>query len=76
MFSPPLRPLVVSMITIIGSLVGAGAIPSAIGHWAEAFSFSSGFFVLGLLILAILPLLLYRASPTGREGKSDRTETL
>ena len=75
MFSPPLRPLVVSMITIIGSLFGAGAIPSALGHWAEAFSFSSGFFLLGLLTLAIVPLLLYRGSPASAEGKSDRAIT-
>lgn len=74
-FSPPIRPLVVSLITIIGSLFGAGAVPSALGHWAEAFSFSSGFFILGLLTLAIVPLFLYRGSPASADGKPDRART-
>jgi hypothetical protein len=42
---------------------------------AEAFSFSSGFFLLGLLTLAIVPLLLYRGSPARMDGKPDRART-
>lgn len=59
LFSSPLRNLAVSMITIVGVLFGMGVIPSAIGHLAEAFSFSAGFSLLGILALAILPLLRY-----------------
>jgi hypothetical protein len=45
----------VSLIIFLGFLLGGGVIPTAIGHWAEAFSFSSGFILLGLLFLTLLP---------------------
>jgi NNP family nitrate/nitrite transporter-like MFS transporter len=57
-FPSPLRSVAVSLVVFVGFLVGAGAIPAAIGHWAEAFSFSSGFTLLGILFLALLPLFL------------------
>ncbi len=54
-FPPELRSVAVSLIIFMGFLLGGGMIPAAIGHWAEAFSFSSGFLFLGLLLLALLP---------------------
>jgi len=42
-------------------LLGGGLLPSAIGHWAEAFSFSSAFVLFGVLCLALLPLFLRAA---------------
>jgi NNP family nitrate/nitrite transporter-like MFS transporter len=57
-FPPHLRGVAVSLIMFIGFLLGGGAIPSAIGHWAEAFSFSSGFFLWGSFILSTLILFL------------------
>ncbi|MFI5341272.1 MAG: nitrate/nitrite transporter [Candidatus Methylomirabilales bacterium] len=58
-FPPGLRSLTVSMVTVIGSLFGAGMIPPAIGYLAEVSSFSTGLVLLGLLTLAMLPLLRY-----------------
>jgi NNP family nitrate/nitrite transporter-like MFS transporter len=69
-FSPRLRGMAVSMITVTGSLVGAGVIPSALGHWAEAFSFSSGFVLLGLVTLGMLPLLRVGGAPSVRPDGS------
>ena len=48
--------MAVSLIIFMGFLLGGGMIPAAIGYWAEAFSFSSGFTLLGLLFLALLPV--------------------
>lgn len=62
-FPPAHRNLAVSLVTVIGSLIGAGAIPPAIGYLAEASSFSSGLLLLGLLGLAMLPLLRYGSRP-------------
>jgi NNP family nitrate/nitrite transporter-like MFS transporter len=53
-FPSHLRSVAVSLVIFIGFLLGGGAIPSGIGHWAEAFSFSSGFSLLGLFFLMIL----------------------
>ncbi len=61
-FPPHLRSGAVSLIMLIGFLLGGGAIPSGIGHWAEAFSFSSGFSLLGLFFLAMLILFLQTAA--------------
>jgi NNP family nitrate/nitrite transporter-like MFS transporter len=69
-FSPRLRGMAVSMITVTGSLVGAGVIPSALGHWAEAFSFSSGFVLLGVVTLGMLPLLRFGGAPPARPDGS------
>ena len=55
LFPSELRSVAVALIIFLGFLLGGGVIPTAIGHWAEAFSFSSGFILLGLLFLALLP---------------------
>jgi len=55
-FSPHLRSLGVSLVTLSGIFWGVGAIPSAIGYLAEVRSFSFGFALLGSLLLALLPL--------------------
>ena len=55
LFPSELRSVAVSLIIFLGSLFGGGLIPAALGHWAEGFSFSSGFVLLGLLFLALLP---------------------
>ena len=57
-FPTPLRNVAVSLVMLVGFLLGGGAIPTGIGHWAEAFSFSSGFSLLGIFFLAMLPLFL------------------
>jgi MFS transporter, NNP family, nitrate/nitrite transporter len=58
LFAPRIRNLAVSLVAVAGSLVGAGAIPTGIGYFAEAFSFSSAICLTGLLTLAAVPLLL------------------
>ena len=72
-FPPRVRSLAVSMIIVVGSLLGGGLIPSAIGYLAEISSFSSGFSLLGLLTLGMLPLVLSRRGPTGPDIASSRT---
>lgn len=73
-FPPGLRSLAVSIVTIVGVLFGGGVIPPAIGYLAEVSSFSAGLCLLGLLTLAVLPLLWYgRLSKIGG-GTSERTE--
>ena len=52
------RSTAVSLIVFAGFLLGGGVIPSAIGYWAESFSFSSGFFLLGIFVLCLVPLFL------------------
>lgn len=71
MFPPHLRNLAVSMVTIVGSFLGAGAIPPAIGYLAEVSSFSSGLILLGVVTLALLPLLRDGKSSPGMDGKVD-----
>ncbi len=51
-FPPQLRSLAISLVTVIGSLLGAGAVPSAVGYLAEASSFSLAFALMGVLTLA------------------------
>jgi len=57
-FPSYLRSAAVSLVIFIGFLLGGGVIPSGIGYWAEAFSFSSGFTLLGLFFLGVLPVFL------------------
>ncbi|MBI5966370.1 MAG: MFS transporter [Deltaproteobacteria bacterium] len=57
-FPTHLRSIALSLVILVGFLLGGGVIPSAIGHWAEAFSFSSGFFLLGVFFMGMLPLFL------------------
>lgn len=63
-FPAGLRGLAVSLVTVIGSLLGAGAIPAGIGYLAELASFSAALCLLGLLMLSMLPLLRF-----GRAGR-------
>ena len=58
-FPAGIRGLAVSWVTVIGSLVGAGAIPAAIGYLAETASFSAALCLLGFLALSMLPLLRF-----------------
>lgn len=58
LFATRLRNLAVSLVVVAGTLAGAGAIPTGIGYFAEAFSFSSAIILTGLLTLAAVPLLL------------------
>ncbi|HTU01976.1 MAG TPA: hypothetical protein VMG58_09175 [Candidatus Sulfotelmatobacter sp.] len=46
-----------SLVILTGTLLGAGAIPSAVGYLAQVSSFSLAIALLGLLTL-ISPLLL------------------
>lgn len=55
LFPAELRSVAVSLIIFLGFLLGGGLIPAALGHWAEAFSFSSGFRLLGSFFLVLLP---------------------
>jgi MFS family permease len=57
-FPSYLRNLAVSMIMIIGFILGWGAIPPGIGYVADRFSFSLGFVFLGALTFVTLPLFL------------------
>jgi NNP family nitrate/nitrite transporter-like MFS transporter len=57
-FPMKLRGVGVSLVMVIAFSIGGGVIPSAIGHWAEAFSFASAFAILGILSLAVLPLFV------------------
>lgn len=54
-----LRSLAVSLLGLIAFFFGGGLIPSSIGHLADAFSFSLGFSLTGMLVLIIVPLLFY-----------------
>ena len=58
LFPDRLRGVAVSLVIFVGFLLGGGIIPTAIGYWAEAFSFSSAFALLGLFFLALLPFFL------------------
>jgi NNP family nitrate/nitrite transporter-like MFS transporter len=72
-FPARVRSLAVSMIIVVGSLLGGGLIPSGIGYLAEISSFSFGFSLLGLLTFAMLPLVLSRRGSTGPDITSGRT---
>ncbi len=58
LFPDRLRGVAVSLVIFMGFLLGGGIIPTAIGYWAETFSFSSGFALLGVFFLALLPFFL------------------
>lgn len=73
-FPPGLRSLAISQVTIIGSLIGGGVIPPAIGYLAEVSSFSAGLCLLGLLTLLTLPLLRYGTPTRIVEETSARTK--
>ena len=79
-FPLPVRNVAVSMVLILASLVGAGAVPPFIGFLADHFSFSFAFGMAGLATLASLFLLGFvptRATLLGahdRENGSARTD--
>jgi NNP family nitrate/nitrite transporter-like MFS transporter len=54
-FPERLRGTAVSLVIFIGFLFGGGVVPAAVGHWAEFFSFSSGFAFLGIITLLLVP---------------------
>ncbi len=54
-FPERLRGVAVSLVIFMGFIFGGGALPPALGYWAEAFSFASGFAALGILTLILLP---------------------
>lgn len=54
-FPERLRGTAVSLVIFMGFLFGGGILPSALGHWAEAFSFSSGFALFGIATLVLFP---------------------
>lgn len=69
-FPSYLRSLAVSFLVTLGFLLGAGAVPPGIGYLAEALSFSLGFSLVGISVLATLPLLYYvRADSKGDEQR-------
>ena len=57
LFPDSLRSLAVSLVIMIGYLIGGGAFPLGIGYIAEKLSFSWSFSLIGLLALATVPLL-------------------
>jgi len=61
LFPLKLRSVGVSLVMLVSFSLGGGLIPLTIGHWAEAFSFSSAFIIFGALCLALLPLFLRSA---------------
>jgi len=58
LFPLQLRGVAVSLVLLVAFSLGGGLLPSAIGYWAEAFSFSSAFVLFGVLSLALIPLFL------------------
>jgi NNP family nitrate/nitrite transporter-like MFS transporter len=63
-FPSELRSLGVALIGLVAIFFGVGAIPPAIGYLAEVSSFSLGFSLLGVFLLAMLPLVI--TLPTDR----------
>lgn len=64
LFPSHLRSMAVSFLVLIGFVFGAGVVPPAIGYLAEVLSFSFGFSLIGVAVLAVLPLLFYLESGT------------
>jgi len=58
LFPLQLRGVAVSLVMVVAFSLGGGVVPSAIGHWAEVFSFASAFSLLGILSLGLLLLFL------------------
>jgi NNP family nitrate/nitrite transporter-like MFS transporter len=57
-FPAQFRNVAISMIFLVCFLFGGGLIPTAIGYWAEIFSFSSGIALIGIFFLGVLVLAL------------------
>ena len=63
--SSDVRGLAVSLLVLIGFLVGGGMVPPFIGYLADSISFSFGFCFIGALSLIMLPFLRFlRADST------------
>jgi NNP family nitrate/nitrite transporter-like MFS transporter len=59
------RALAVSLLALIGFLIGGGMVPPLIGYLADSISFSFGFCLIGALSLFMLPFLRFlRAGST------------
>jgi NNP family nitrate/nitrite transporter-like MFS transporter len=57
LFPATIRHLAISLSSTVGSTIGAGVVPSAIGHMADAVSFSAGLVLIGI-VTVLSPLLL------------------
>ena len=67
-FPSPRRSSAVSLNFFFAFLLGGGLTPTAIGYWAEAFSFSSALMLLGIFFLGLLPLFLRMGSKLNLSG--------
>jgi MFS transporter, NNP family, nitrate/nitrite transporter len=67
LFPSSLRSLAVSLVIMIGYLIGGGAFPLGIGYIAETLSFSWSFSLIGLLALMTIPLFFL----IHREGRAN-----
>ncbi len=54
------QPLLLALGMPMASFVGMGVMSSLLGFWGEHFSFQAGFFIMGCLVAASLPLLCWR----------------
>jgi NNP family nitrate/nitrite transporter-like MFS transporter len=59
------RNLVVSLTVPLGFLLGGGAVPAFIGLAGERYSFSLGFFLVGVVTLVSLPLIRFLRFDSG-----------
>ncbi|HSB82335.1 MAG TPA: MFS transporter [Candidatus Methylomirabilis sp.] len=75
-FPLPLRNVAVSMIMVLGVLLGAGVVPPAIGFLADSSSFSLAFSAAGLASLASLLLLGFFPFRTSLQRTEKRTDPL
>jgi NNP family nitrate/nitrite transporter-like MFS transporter len=73
-FPAPFRNIAVSMVMILGVLVGAGVVPPAVGFLADRYSFSVAFGAAGLATLASLLLLGCFPPRTRSRGANDARE--
>ena len=63
MASPKIKNVAVSITVPLGSLFGAGVIPAGLGAFGEAGSFSTGFIILGGLLIGSFLLVPYLKFP-------------
>jgi NNP family nitrate/nitrite transporter-like MFS transporter len=74
LFAPQSRNLAVSLVGTVGSLVGGGLLPSAIGHLAEIASFSAAFTLVGVISI-LSPLLLFVGAHPRDSAQTRRGDT-
>ena len=70
-FPVPLRNVAVSMVMIIGVLIGSGGVPPAVGFLADRYSFSLAFSAAGVATLASLMLLGFFPSRSNMRREAD-----